>query len=120
MADNIYTPLLQRDQYLLDNDGRTWPVIVVYTTDGNGDAVPLTGGGGGGGGDASAANQVLTIDELEAINAKLPPKFDDMQFSAPTATTEQYEYFLATVLVQTKLITYSDATKSTLIRLQIS
>ena len=72
MSDNIITPKNKGQVEILDNNGRVYPAIVVYTTDGNGNVSPVSGGGGGGGGDASAANQVIEISKLTSIDGKTP------------------------------------------------
>jgi hypothetical protein len=48
-ADNMYTPKTQGSVNIIDNTGRIWQSIVTYTTDGNGNVLPISGGGGGGG-----------------------------------------------------------------------
>lgn len=42
-ADNLISPPKQRQQVFEDITGRTWPISVMYTTDGNGNAVPVGG-----------------------------------------------------------------------------
>jgi hypothetical protein len=48
-ADDLYTPKTQGSVSIIDNTGRIWQAQVVYTTDGNGNVLPISGGGGGGG-----------------------------------------------------------------------
>ncbi len=56
-ADDLYTPKTQGSVSIIDNTGRIWQAQVVYTTDGNGNVLPISSGGGGGG---------LTNTELRA------------------------------------------------------
>jgi len=48
-ADNITVPTNEGKAYLTDSLSRLWPAEVVYTTDGSGNIIPISGGGGGGG-----------------------------------------------------------------------
>lgn len=44
-ADNMYTPKTQGSVNIIDNTGRIWQAIVNYTTDGNGNILPVSSGG---------------------------------------------------------------------------
>jgi hypothetical protein len=48
-ADNITVPENQGRAYVTDNSNNLWPAAVVYTTDGDSNIIPISGGGGGGG-----------------------------------------------------------------------
>ena len=79
-------------------------------------------GSGGGGGSATAANQVTGNNSLASIDLKTPGsllsniKYDDIQATYPTPTTELYKYYLATVLQATVELTYATSTKNDLVR----
>lgn len=43
-ADNLIIPKNEGKAYLLDTSNNLWPASVIYTTDGSGHAIPITGG----------------------------------------------------------------------------
>lgn len=80
------------------------------------------GGGGGGGGDASASNQVIGNNYLNQINQKSAGsllaniKYDRIDFSDPSSSSEQMDYYLLGSLTASILLTYTDSSKSKLLR----
>jgi len=82
----------------------------------------VSGGGGGGGGDASAANQVIGNSYLSQINQKSAGsllsniRYDRIDFSEPSTVEEQMDYYLLGSLTATVLLTYTDSSKSKLLR----
>ncbi len=82
-ADDLYTPKTQGSVSIIDNTGRIWQAQVVYTTDGNGNVLPISSGGGGGGG--------LTDAELRATPVPVSGTFyqatQPVSIAAPVAVT---------------------------------
>jgi hypothetical protein len=60
--------------YVKDSTGKYWPAQVVYTTDGNGNITPISGGGGGSGGTVTQGNAGLTpwLFDFKLFNGVTP------------------------------------------------
>jgi hypothetical protein len=81
--------------------------------------------------DPIVADRVAMVDKYGNMNDKANPLhvtmgegilagilFDDIQTAYPDPTTENYKYYLSTVLVATVQVTYSDSTKAVLTRVR--
>lgn len=54
--------------YLMTADGHQVPAIVAYTTDGNGNIIPISGGGGGGGGNVSIVSPLGSMPSASSVS----------------------------------------------------
>lgn len=93
--------------WMQDNSGKYWPSEVVYTTDGNGNVIPISGGGGGGGG----GTVVQGAPNAGGSNSWWVQQYGTWNFNLPTgASTSVLQNQIDTDLLSFKSSNHTDLT----------